>query len=261
MKTLSVTLICKNEQENLTRLLPALNFADEIVVVDTGSTDKTIKVAKTFGAVIGYFEWRDDFSAARNYAIGMASCDYVMWLDADDSVPKSTAREIERWKNDDENNADTYFVKYRMGSHSDFWFWRERILKRCSKCRFKGFIHEAIVPFGQTRYMDTEIIHASRVSHEKRNLEIYRNALKSGVKFSVRDKYYYARTLVENGLFDEAEPILNKVKRNAGAYAPDRLDSCKILSRKYIGEGKHSRALTILSYGTRILPPTRKRAV
>ncbi len=255
MKTLSVTLICKNEQDNLKRLLPTLDFADEIIVVDTGSDDGTVETAQDYGCIVGYFKWRDDFAAARNYAINLASGDYVMWLDADDAVSKSLAREIERWKQDGSDTADTYYIKYRMGTNSDFWFWRERILKRCSKCRFKGFIHEAIVPFGQSKYLNAEIIHTSSVSHEKRNLEIYRKAAESGRRFFLRDKYYFARTLTENGLFAEAEHLLNDFRINPRAYAPDRADACKLLARQYLSDSKSKQALNVLIYGTKILPP------
>lgn len=256
MKTLSVTLICKNEQSNLERLLPTLTFADEIVVVDTGSTDNTLQVALDYGCKTYFFEWRDDFAAARNYALSQAACDYVMWLDADDDITRATTREIERWKADDKDNADTCFIKYRMGAKSDFWFYRERIIKRCKQCRFKGFIHEVITPFGQVKYLgNAEIIHTSNESHERRNLEIYRKAIENNRRFSLRDKYYYARTLIENGLFAEAEPILNKFKTNTRAYAPDRAEACKLLARQYIADNNAPKALKELAYSVKLIPP------
>ena len=256
MKTLSVTLICKNEEDNLERLLPTLTFADEIVAVDTGSADNTVQVALDNNCKTYYFGWRDDFAAARNYAISKASSNYVMWLDADDAVPKATVKEIEKWKKDETECADVYFVKYRMGIRSDFWFYRERIIKRVPQCRFKGFIHEAITPFGQVKYLDNaEIIHTSHESHEKRNLEIYRKAIEKSRRSSLRDKYYYARTLVENGLFGEAEPLLTSFKSSKRAYLPDRTEACKMLAKRYIADGKVNKALKTLAYSVQILPP------
>ena len=229
MKTLSVTLIVKNEQDNLARLLPMLTFADEIIVVDTGSTDNTVNVAKQHTDKIYRFAWCDDFSKARNYAISKASCSYIMWLDADDIVTPSTQKLLMGWKNSSDS-ADTYYVKYRMDGDFSFWFWRERILRNCSKCRFKGFIHEAIVPFGEVRYIECEVLHSPSASHQWRNLAIYQNAITSGMRFSLRDKYYYARTLVECGKFDEALPILSKFAVNPRAYVSDRADAYMILA-------------------------------
>jgi glycosyltransferase involved in cell wall biosynthesis len=59
---------------------------DEIIVVDTGSTDRTAEIASSFGAKVHYFVWIDDFAAARNEALARATGDYAFWLDADDLI-------------------------------------------------------------------------------------------------------------------------------------------------------------------------------
>ena len=82
MKTLSLCVIVKDEELTLERLLStATSFADEIVVVDTGSTDKSKQIAQKYANVYDFL-WIDDFSAARNYAIKLCTCDLVIWLDA-----------------------------------------------------------------------------------------------------------------------------------------------------------------------------------
>jgi glycosyltransferase involved in cell wall biosynthesis len=84
---ISLTMIVKNEQENLPRCLASVRgIFDEIVVVDTGSTDRTVEIARSFGAKVFEFEWVDSFSAARNEALKHATGDFVFWLDADDVV-------------------------------------------------------------------------------------------------------------------------------------------------------------------------------
>ncbi|MCH5159426.1 MAG: glycosyltransferase family 2 protein [Clostridiales bacterium] len=262
MKTLSVTLIVKNEEDNLARLLPQLTFADEVIIVDTGSTDGTVAVAKNFTTRVYNFLWCDDFSKARNYAISKATCDYIMWLDADDIVPLETQKLIMGWKKVDmgwknaQENADFYYMKYEMDTQIPFWFWRERIVKRTKNCRFKGFIHEAIIPFGTVAYLDAKVCHRPSASHEQRNLSIYLNAIKNGRRFSLRDKFYYGKTLVECGLTDEALTILRKFASNARAYSADRVECYKLLSRMAMNVTNVALARIYLTRSLAVMPPS-----
>lgn len=255
MKTLSVTIICKNEENNLVRLLPQLGFANQIVVVDTGSSDNSLDVARSFTRDVYFYRWRDDFAKARNYALSKATSDFVMWLDCDDDLPASTICAIKRWINDDNQKQDFIYLKYRMGAKSQFWFWRERIIRRCPQCRFKGFIHEAISPFGHTHYLDCEIVHTSTADHSSRNLAIYQNAKSHGKRFGPRDKYYYARTLMENNLPVEAVPLLRGAVANSKTYVVDRVGACKLLTRHFTKEGDYRSALKYASKGVALLPP------
>ena len=255
MKTLSVTLIVKNEQDNLTRLLPMLSFADEIVVVDTGSTDSTVDVAQQFTDRVYSFAWCDDFSKARNYAISKATCEYIMWLDADDTLSLDTQQTLLGWKFAPEN-ADMYYMRYNMQCEFPFWFWRERIVRRCNKCRFKGFIHEAIPPFGVVRYLDCEVAHKPAASHEQRNLQIYQRAIQQRRKFTLRDKFYYARTLIECHEMEKALPILRSFAKSSRAYVVDRVDAYKLLANAALSVGDTGSALKYLSQSVKILPPS-----
>lgn len=255
MKSLSVTLIVKNEQNNLARLLPLLTFADEVVVVDTGSTDSTMQVARQFTDNVYFFAWRDDFSKARNYAISKATCEYVMWLDADDVLSPITQQSLLKWKASPDN-ADVYYMRYSMSGEFPFWFWRERIVRRCSKCRFKGFIHEAISPFGVVQYLDCEIMHKPTASHEQRNLQIYQSALQEHRRFSLRDNFYYARTLIECNQREAALPILRKFAHNPRAYVVDRVAAYTMLANAALSIGNIDGALGYLSRSVQLLPPS-----
>ena len=78
-------MIVRDEEDNLPACLAsAAGLFDEIVVVDTGSTDRTVEIARRFGARVFDFVWVDDFAAARNAALARATGDYAFWLDADD---------------------------------------------------------------------------------------------------------------------------------------------------------------------------------
>ncbi|MBU0501844.1 MAG: glycosyltransferase [Candidatus Margulisbacteria bacterium] len=82
---LSACMIVKNEAKMLEKTLPSLSqYADEIILVDTGSTDKTIEVAKKYGAKISSFTWINDFAAARNESLKLATGDWIIWVDADE---------------------------------------------------------------------------------------------------------------------------------------------------------------------------------
>src|SRR5208282_5293625 len=90
----SLTMIVRNEEANLPHCLGSVKgLFDEIVVVDTGSGDRTREIAREFGARVFDFVWVDDFAAARNAALAHATGDYAFWLDADDVIdPPQRAR-------------------------------------------------------------------------------------------------------------------------------------------------------------------------
>jgi glycosyltransferase involved in cell wall biosynthesis len=84
---LSFCAIVKNEAKNLGRCLASVKpYVDELIVVDTGSTDNTIAIAQRYGAKIGHFEWCNDFAAARNYANSLVTGDWILTLDADEEL-------------------------------------------------------------------------------------------------------------------------------------------------------------------------------
>lgn len=253
MKTLSITIICKDEENNLALLLPKLDFADQVVVVDTGSTDNSVAVAYEYAEVY-FYKWCNDFAKARNYAISKADGDYIMWLDCDDDLPELTVDKIKRWLADENQQQDFVYLKYRMGQNSQFWFWRERIVRRVPQCRFKGFIHEAIIPFGQTHYIDGDVVHTSIADHSMRNLAIYQDALSRGKRFTLRDKFYYGRTLYESGLHVDAVAVLRKVAQSGKAYVVDRVSSLKLIARIFLKQGDTFAALKYLSNSAALLP-------
>ena len=88
MKTLSLCMITKNEEKNLSRCLDSIkDIVDEIIIVDTGSTDKTVEIAKSYGAHIYHYDWNNDFSKARNVSLQKATKDWILVLDADEVLP------------------------------------------------------------------------------------------------------------------------------------------------------------------------------
>lgn len=96
MRKISVCIITKNESEKLKKCLKQLmGYGFEIVVVDTGSTDDTVVMAKKYADKVCYFSWCNDFSAARNYALTLASNDIVMMIDSDEYLQEIDTGELE----------------------------------------------------------------------------------------------------------------------------------------------------------------------
>src|SRR3989338_8433001 len=99
MVRLSACLIVKNESLILSRCLESLrSFVDEIIVVDTGSTDNTMEIARSYDAQVKHFTWIDNFSAARNESLRHASGDWILYIDADEVVNVANAGKIRQVK-------------------------------------------------------------------------------------------------------------------------------------------------------------------
>lgn len=244
-KTVTLAMIVKNEQQVIGRLLSKVATAfDEIVIVDTGSTDNTIQLCRPFGTVYSY-QWTDDFAAARNFAFSKATCQYIMWLDADDIMDDQSLRALQAWKISD-NVPDTVMAKYivarDLNGQPSVWYYRERILLNCSKAQWSGKIHEAIAPFGVVEYADFCVEHCPVAAHTSRNLKIFRNMIKAGVKLDERMTYYYARELYYKGYYTKALNILSKFVKNQHAYYVDRIEACKVICRILTAKKQYSKA-------------------
>jgi glycosyltransferase involved in cell wall biosynthesis len=143
---LSLAMIVKNEARCLARCLQSVrSIVDEMVIVDTGSTDSTVGIANDFGAKILHFDWVNDFSAARNFALDQATGDWILVLDADEFASEALWREIREFLRRDA-------VIGRLKIVSDFrrngnTLRSQSFVARLFPCgaRFQGPIHEQIV--------------------------------------------------------------------------------------------------------------------
>lgn len=211
MATLSVTIIAKDEEDVIARVLDcARKFADEIIVADTGSKDKTADIARARGAKVYPFKWNDDFSQARNFAFSKATCDYVMWLDADDVVSGDNTDRIIALK-PLLDNYDIWYFKYATAFGNDgkptFEYWRERVFRRSLGARWTDPVHEVFYAQGTRTFENVTVRHEkTRPSAPGRNLKIYLKLLSSGAELSPRQKFYFANELYQNNLTKLAVP-------------------------------------------------------
>lgn len=231
MISLSITMIVKNEELTLKRILSSLSFADEIIIVDTGSSDHSLAIARAFTDKVFIFNWVDDFSKARNFAISKASKDYFMWLDADDYI---TIEDQEKLKNlkSEIKDEDIILLPYQNG---DLSFYRERIIKRKDNY-FQGRVHEAIPLKGKLKFVNIPIYHKKEKQNEKeRNLKIYRLILKER-KLNARELYYYSNELKDNNYLNEAKNNYLLFLQMDNALRENKMDACLKLSQIYKNE-------------------------
>lgn len=259
--TLSVCLIVKDEEETIARVLAcARRFADELVVVDTGSTDRTVEIAKGFTEGIYFFEWRDDFSAARNFAFEKAKSDYVMWLDADDVVTDEDGEKIKALVKN--ASFDMAFLPYAAAFENGeavFVYYRERIFKRSKQYKFSGVVHEAVVPEGNIVYADALIRHEKvKSSDPMRNLKIYQKRIAQGIRLDERAEFYYGRELFYNGMFLESVAVLENFLKGNG-WVENKIEACQNLYSAYSAVGDNDRAIQSL-FKSFLYAPPRSRA-
>lgn len=156
--TISLCMIVKNEEKVLGRCLKAArSFADEIILVDTGSQDRTREIGNEYGARVYEYEWKDDFAAARNEAFSKAVMDYCMWLDADDVVTEENQEKILNLKKELEPDTDMVMMRYSVSEDSQgnslFSYYRERLVRNGKgflwEGRFIRFLLFSLLPAGR----------------------------------------------------------------------------------------------------------------
>jgi glycosyltransferase involved in cell wall biosynthesis len=145
---LSVCMIVKNESANIAEALACLDsFADEIIVVDTGSNDNTKEIAARFTSKIYDFEWTDDFAAARNFAMSKAVKSYQLWVDADDRITPENQGHIESLKSHFDGRKAFYFILENHQTDMPPTSCQQlRCIPITGDVRFEGRIHEQVFP-------------------------------------------------------------------------------------------------------------------
>lgn len=205
---ISACYITKNEEENIKKSIESLQGqADEIIVVDTGSTDKTMAVARKLGARVYHFGWHDDFAAARNFALGKATGDWLVLLDADEYFTNGTGGNLRSTLAAMPQACQGVFISkrnYDVERQEDLGsYYSLRCARNIAGLYYYGRIHESLYLPGRQKLVIVkleadilELIHTGygrEISREKvkRNLRIMQAEIADGRPIEELYSYLY----------------------------------------------------------------------
>lgn len=252
MITISLCMIVKNEEKVLGRCLESIkDIVDEIIIIDTGSTDKTKEIARQYTDKVYDFKWTQDFSQARNYSFSKATKEYQMWLDADDIITEENKEKILKLKEDLDSNIDIVTFKYNTHFDKDnnpiLTSTRGRLFKREKNYLWNDPIHEYIELRGNIYYAnDIFVSHKKEANYTDRNLKIYQNQIKNGKKLSPRSLYYFARELKDHERYEEAIYYFEQFLDSKLGWVEDNIAACYNLALCYKLLNNHEKVIQSL---------------
>jgi glycosyltransferase involved in cell wall biosynthesis len=250
-------MIVKNEEAVLVKCLDSVKKAvDEIIIVDTGSTDKTKQIAARYTGKVYDFEWIDDFSAARNFSFGKAGMDYQLWLDADDFLPEEQTQRLIALKKTLGPAVDMVTMKYHTHFDAEgnplLTSTRERLLRRKKAYLWQEPVHECIPLSGSLYHSDIAVWHAKPPSDivSTRNLNIYEGLEASGKQLSPRQQYYFARELKDHGQYAKAAYYFSRFLDEGQGWIEDNIASCHSLGicLNQLGESRKARTALLRGF-------------
>lgn len=218
----SLCMIVKDEEADLPSCLESFGpVADQIVVVDTGSTDATVAVAESYGAEVYHHRWEDDFSKARNWSLSYARGRMILWVDADDRLEPGAAEAVRRELLDHEGKALYFVIRSPEPGGLTLRAHQLRAFPNRPDVRFEGRIHEQVIWAVQnlripTVHLPLEIVHTGYSNGEALRQKLHRNRsiLEEQLRLKPEDihaQYMMARTLEGLGERDEAAEWLRRL--------------------------------------------------
>lgn len=191
MSRLSVIIITYDEEKNIKECLESIKWADEIIIVDSNSNDKTIEQASAYTDKI-YRTEKQSYAQKRNLGIDKATCEWILWVDADERISTELKEEILAVINQPPQDNLPYLIKRKSFFINKFikhcgWYpdYSLRLFKKSSGIRFDNArVHERPIYKGKTAKLRSEIIHYTDLT-----IEHYINKLNSYTTSSAEDLY------------------------------------------------------------------------
>ena len=211
MITISLCMIVKNEERVLARCLDSLiGLMDEIIIVDTGSTDKTKEIAKKYTDKVYDFAWVDDFSAARNFSFSKATMDYIYVADADEVLDEENRAEFQKIKEAMLPEVEIVQMYYanQKSFNTVYNFdkeYRPKLYKRLRNFLWVDPIHESVNLEPIVFDSDIVINHMPESNHAKRDLSVFEKMVAKGQRLSKKMHNLYARELMIAGTEEEMQ--------------------------------------------------------
>jgi glycosyltransferase involved in cell wall biosynthesis len=247
-------MIVKNEESNLPKCLDSVkDLVDEINIIDTGSTDRTIEIASQYTDRIFTFEWINDFSAARNFSYSKATKEYIMWLDADDVITEENRERFKKMKETIIPEIDIIFMAYDcyydLVEKSTITSVRERIVKKSANFIWEGTVHEHLKKTDDNIGFKSDVVITHRRSDNKRsitrNVGILKSVMDSG-KASYREKYFYAMHMAINGNYVESLKYFLEFLEDLGNDHFECVKGLIVMHDLYLEKGEPDKALAVL---------------
>lgn len=245
MPTISLCMIVKNEEAVLERCLDSIaDLMDEIIIVDTGSTDRTKEIASKYTTKIYDYQWTNDFSAARNFSFSKASMEYIYAADADEILDEENRGRFLRLKNCLLPEIEIVQMKYVTVSEFDTVLnaqkeYRPKLFRRLRTFTWIDPIHETVRLQPVIFDSDVEILHKPQSLHSKRDFSIFIKTFEHDGFFSPKIRSMYAKELLKTGDkhdFADAKPIFQVIFDNDPSDDARKEASC-ILAHIYRLEG------------------------
>jgi glycosyltransferase involved in cell wall biosynthesis len=251
--SISLCMIVKNEEHAIGRCLDSVkDLVDEIIIVDTGSTDHTREIVSSFTDRIYDFEWIQDFAAARNFSFEKATQDYIFWLDADDHLLEKDRRAFRQLKESLDPQYDAVLMDYALTrdvlDHAQNVTRRHRLVKRERRYKWIYAVHEHMVIRGNVLRTDIEITHEpfTEKKDKARNLAILQKEIEQEGKLSRRHHFYLGIELMGVGRTREAEETFESFLEGETENFEDHLLACGTLAHLYHTTGEKTKELQYL---------------
>jgi tetratricopeptide (TPR) repeat protein len=236
MTTISCAMIVRDAEQTLRRALESIHgHVDEIVVVDTGSTDGTRAIAAEYATHVLDHEWQDDFSEARQYAHDCCSSEWVFFLDADDEV--FDARALRRRIATAPDAMDAYMIRYVLANDAlhnpTIQFYRERLIRK-DRMLWAGRVHEVMVPISPPatyeRFEQTWVLHhghGAATESLQRNIRLLELELAEHADNS-RAQFYLGRDYIQVGRLEEGVALLEGYQAHS-TWADERFQALVLI--------------------------------